>query len=171
MKENYNNTIEKRNWIYMDIKNNINLERGRESFMLKKLQEIFLKWDINFFKITNLKKKKIKLSKINLYNNTFLFNFPNIKKLNIWLHTNKNILEKKLNVLNINYNGYNLNYNVILRWKFSKIIIEKVYINLFIRLICSLIIKVLLNIIIKSLLFIKYNYIIRTLTLPNNKNV
>jgi len=50
----------------MDMKNNINIEKSRDSFMLKKIKDIFFKWNIIFFKLTNLKKNKIKLSKIKL---------------------------------------------------------------------------------------------------------
>lgn len=152
----------------MDMKNNINIEKSRDSFMLKKLKDIFFNWNIIFFKLTNLKKNKIKLSKINLYKNTFIFFFLNIKKLNLLLKINKNIWENKLNVLSINLNGYYLNYNVLVRWNFSNIIFEKVYINLFIKLICGLIIKVLLNLIIKSLFFIKYNFIAVNMHLQKN---
>lgn len=143
----------------MDMKNSINSEKIRDSFMVKKLKKIFLDWNIIFFKFINLKKNKIKLSKINLYKNTYIYFFKTIKKLNLFLKLNKSIWDNKINVLSINYNGYYLNYNVMVRWKFSNILFEKVYINLFIKLICGLIIKLLLNFIIKILMFIKYNFI------------
>jgi len=152
----------------MDMKNNINIEKSRDSFMLKKIKDIFFKWNIIFFKLTNLKKNKIKLSKIKLYKNTFIFYYKNIKKLNLLLKINKNIWENKINVLSINYNGYYLNYNVIVRWKFSNILFEKVYINLFIKLICGLIIKLLLNLLMKSLFFIKYNFIAVNMNFKKN---
>lgn len=157
---------EKKNWMNIDIKYDINFEKSRDSFIIKKLKNIFLKWNIIFFKLINLKKKKIKISKINLSKNTFIFFFKNIKNLNIVLQKNKTIWEKKINVLSINYNGYYINFNIIERWKFSKEIIEKIYINLFIKLICGLIIKILLNLIIKSLFYIRYNFI--TLNLQKN---
>jgi len=152
----------------MDMKNNINIEKSRDSFMLKKIKDIFFKWNIIFFKLTNLKKNKIKLSKIKLYKNTFILYYKNIKKLNLLLKINKNIWENKINVLSINYNGYYLNYNVIVRWKFSNILFEKVYINLFIKLICGLIIKLLLNLLMKSLFFIKYNFIAVNMNFKKN---
>jgi len=152
----------------MDMKNNINIEKSRDSFMLKKIKDIFFKWNIIFFKLKNLKKNKIKLSKIKLYKNTFIFYYKNIKKLNLLLKINKNIWENKINVLSINYNGYYLNYNVIVRWKFSNILFEKVYINLFIKLICGLIIKLLLNLLMKSLFFIKYNFIAVNMNFKKN---
>jgi len=159
---------ERKNWVNMDMKNNINIEKSRDSFMLKKIKDIFFKWNIIFFKLTNLKKNKIKLSKIKLYKNTFIFYYKNIKKLNLLLKINKNIWENKINVLSINYNGYYLNYNVIVRWKFSNILFEKVYINLFIKLICGLIIKLLLNLLMKSLFFIKYNFIAVNMNFKKN---
>lgn len=143
----------------MDIKYDINFEKSRDSFIIKKLKNIFLKWNIIFFKFINLKKKKIKISKINLHKNTYIFFYKNIKSFNFVLKRNRNIWEKKINILSINYNGYYMNYGVIEKWKFSINIIEKVYINLFIKLICGLIIKVLLNLIIKSLFYIRYNFI------------
>ena len=159
---------ERKNWVNMDMKNNINIEKSRDSFMLKKIKDIFFKWNIIFFKLTNLKKNKIKLYKIKLYKNTFIFYYKNIKKLNLLLKINKNIWENKINVLSINYNGYYLNYNVIVRWKFSNILFEKVYINLFIKLICGLIIKLLLNLLMKSLFFIKYNFIAVNMNFKKN---
>ena len=143
----------------MNMKTDMSLEKSRNSFILKKIKSIFFNWNIIFFKLVNLRKNKIKISKINLYKNTYIFFYKNLKKLNLLFKINKNIWENKLNVLSINYNGYNLNYNILKKWKFSNNIFEKVYINLYIKLICSLIIKVLLNLLLKSILYIKYNFI------------
>lgn len=150
---------ERKNWVNMNVRKNMMLEKERNSFMLKKMKEIFFKWNIIFFKLINLRKKKIKISKINLCKNTYIYFYKNIKKLNILLKINKNSWDNKLNILSINFNGYNLNYDLIKKWKFSNNIFEKVYINLFIKLICGLIIKVLLNLLLKSVFYIKYNFI------------
>ena len=145
----------KKNWVNVEVRKSLNLEKHLNSFMIKKLKDIFLKWNIIFFKLVNLRKNKIKISKINLYKNTFIFFFTNLKKLNIFL----DVLKKKINVLNINFNGYILNYDLLEKWNFSNILFEKIYINLYLKLICGLVIKVLLNLLLKSLIFIKYNFI------------
>lgn len=143
----------------MDIINNVSLDKSRNSFVLRKLKKIFFNWNIVFFKFLNLRKNKIQIIKINLYKNTFMFFFKNIKNLNLLYKVNKNIWDLKLNVLSINFNGFYLNYNIMKKWKFSNNIFEKIYINLFIKLICGLVIKILLNLLLKSLFFFKYNFI------------
>lgn len=137
----------------------MSLEKGRNSFILKKIKKIFFTWNIIFFKLVNLRKNKIKITKIKLHNNTFIFFFNDINKLNYLFNLNVDLWENKMNVLSINYNGFYLNYFIVKKWKFSKNIFEKVYINFFIKLMCSLIIKLLLNLILKSMFYIRYNYI------------
>lgn len=137
----------------------MSLEKGRNSFILRKIKDIFFNWNIIFFKLLNLRKNKIKITKIKLHNNTFVFFFKDINKLNLLLGNNSDLWEKKMNILSISYNGFYLNYFIMKKWKFSKNIFEKVYINFFIKLICSLIIKLLLNLILKSMFYIRFNYI------------
>lgn len=167
------NKYAKKNWVSMELKNSLTIVKSRNSFMLKKLSNIFFNWNIIFFKYINLKKNKLNISKINLFKNTFIFFFKEFKKLNIFFQLNKNFLEKKINILSINYNGYYLSHNILSRWKFSNIIFEKVYINLFIKLICGVVISLLLLLLLKSLFFIKYNLInlnLLNLNFDVNKN-
>ena len=53
----------KKNWINLDIKCNIDFEKGRDSFIINKLKQILFNWNIIFFKLSNLKKKKNKNNK------------------------------------------------------------------------------------------------------------
>lgn len=56
---------EKKNWVNMNMKRKMSLEKVRNSFIEKKMKNIFFKWNIIFFRLYNLRKNKIKISKIN----------------------------------------------------------------------------------------------------------
>lgn len=149
----------KNNVVTMDMNNDINLEFVRNSFMEKKLKKIILKWDISFFKLVNLRKHKLRLSKIKLFNNAYGFSFTDIKNLNKMFKLNENIFVKKINILSIINNGYYINYNILKSWKFSNILFEKIYINLLIKLIFGLIIVIFFLLLYKLLNYIRFSFL------------
>lgn len=156
----------KKNYVNFSVKNDLSIEKVRNSFILKKMKKIFFNWNIIFFKLINLRKNKIKIAKIKLYSNTYVFNYLNLKNLNKFFKLNKELIKKNINILGINYNGYYINYNLIKRWNFSNILFEKVFFNLFNKLILSLVIKILFVILYKLLYYIKFNF-----SLVKEKNV
>lgn len=149
-----------KNFITFSIKNTLSLEKVRNSFILEKLKNILFKWDINFFKLINLRKEKIKISKLLISKNTFFLPFFNLKKLDQFLKLNKEGINLNINIFEINLNGFYLNCNFLKRWNFSKIFFEKLFFNLFYELLLCQFIKMFYILLCKLLFYLKFNFII-----------
>jgi hypothetical protein len=152
--------LDKKNFISFGIKNELYLEKMRNSFILLKLKKIFVKWDINFFKLINLRKKKIKITKLNVSKNTYFFFFFKLKKLNYFFNFNKEGINNNINFFEINYNGFYLNYQFLKRWNFSNLFFGKVFFNFFFDLLLSLLLKFIYILLCKFLFFLRFNFII-----------
>ena len=147
------------NFVSLSMKNTLSLERVNNSFVLKKLKDIFFNWNIVFFKFINLRKNKINLLKLKLNKNSYLLNFNFMKSLNIYLFSNKILLENKINIEFITFNGYFLNNNFLKLNNYTNILFEKKYFFLFIYLFLGLWIKVLFFFYCKIIYHLRSNFL------------